>query len=85
MASGTPCILTPGVAVADGLSDLGAALVPEPDPQSIANAIDRLFSSPETAAETGSRGRAHALKEFSMDTMGTRLVELYSRIQKLRS
>jgi glycosyltransferase involved in cell wall biosynthesis len=85
LASGTPCILTPGVAVAEGLQDLGAALVPNADSQSIAEAIDRLFSSPETASEIGSRGRAHAVREFSMDTMGLRLVDLYSRLGRDKS
>jgi glycosyltransferase involved in cell wall biosynthesis len=85
LAAGVPCILTPGVAVAAGLHELGAALVPDPVPEAVAEAVHRLFSSPDVAAEIGALGRAHALTEFSMDTMGARLEALYSRIRRAKS
>ena len=80
LAAGVPSILTPGVAVAEGLRELGAALVADPAPEAIASAVNVIFSSPEAALQLGMRGRAHALMEFSMDTMGARLAGLYARI-----
>lgn len=84
LASGVPCILTPGVAVADQLDLHGAALVPAADPHAISGAIDSIFGSPELAAALGARGHAHATQEFSMDTMGMRLLSLYTSIANAR-
>ncbi len=80
MATGLPCVLTPGVAISEGLQESRAALVPDSSVDSISAAFDVLLSTPDLALEIGNNGRSHAFREFEMNTMGERLKALYQSL-----
>jgi glycosyltransferase involved in cell wall biosynthesis len=80
LIAGRPCIVGSGVAIADTIARAGAGLVTEPDPSSIANALDRLLGDEALCREMGVHAKELADREYSSGLMAKRLVELYSNI-----
>jgi len=77
MAAGLPVISTrhSGIPelVQDGVTGL---LVPERDPEALAQALRQLALSPERWAEMGRRGRAVVEQEYDVKVLNDRLVEV---------
>jgi glycosyltransferase involved in cell wall biosynthesis len=83
MATGRPVITcdTPGCreTVRDGVNGL---LVPPRDPQALARAIETLLAAPAQMAEMGKAGRAMAERDFSVESVVSRTLEVYDRAFK---
>jgi len=81
MAAGCACVasLVPGVegVLEDGVNGL---LVPESDPQALAQALARLLESPAYAAELGRQARQRALQAHGRDLMTQRYEDLLAAL-----
>lgn len=85
MASGKPVVasnLRSGVTYVclDGVNGL---VVPVGDSAGLANALNRLLSSPEMARKLGENGRARALSEFSSQVMLRGYMDLFRSLVQL--
>ena len=81
MAAGKPVIASrvgpmPEM-VEDGVSGL---LVPPTDPVALADAVDRLMSSPELSLRMGQRGQELAAKRFSISSAVQSMENLYRAV-----
>jgi glycosyltransferase involved in cell wall biosynthesis len=63
--------------VKDGVNGL---LVPPKDPASLSHAIAKLLQDPSLRAQMGASGREIVLKEFSVDRISRKTLELYSEL-----
>jgi glycosyltransferase involved in cell wall biosynthesis len=79
LSAGLPCVLGRGVAVAARAADAGAALAVDPQPEAVAQALDRLLRDPAELERMSSRAQALAKQEYSVSAMVTRLSALYRR------
>jgi glycosyltransferase involved in cell wall biosynthesis len=77
-AAGLPIVTTdtPGCREIVHTEDNGI-LVPPRDERALAQALERLIGDPELRARMGSRGRARAEREFSLETVIEQTVALY--------
>lgn len=79
MASGVPVVTTAvnGLreAVVDGITGL---VVPERDPQSLADALARLLDDPGLGARLGRAGRRHVIERYSLAASTAHLRRLFS-------
>jgi glycogen synthase len=66
-----------GEAVADGET---GHLVPEDDPEALANALLTLLRDPDRAAAMGRAGRARAMREFDHDAHVDAYADIYARL-----
>lgn len=57
-----------------------ALLVPEKDPDAIADAVAALLQDPERARRMGEAGRRYALKKFDQNRLADQWVEIYSNL-----
>lgn len=80
LLAGLPCILGIGVAIASEAAIAGAAIAVAPDAESVARALRELLGDSDRCAQMSVRARELALREYSTETMGKRLVALYERI-----
>lgn len=80
MAAGLPCLLGRGVAIAADAERAGAALLCDPQPESIAAGLRRLADDAGLREATGAAARAHAGSAYSAEAMARNLIALYSRI-----
>lgn len=80
MAAGLACIVGHGVAIAEAVAGARAGLATEPDPKSIAGALDELLAQDKLRQEMGARGRELAEREYSPMLMASRLHDLYADI-----
>ncbi len=55
-------------------------LVPERDPEALAQALIRLLRNPELRHTLGQQARRHYLRHFSTESVGRRLADLYHRL-----
>lgn len=78
LASGSPMISTdwPG---SDEIIRHGETgfLTPIGDPEALAQRLVWMFDRPESAARAGENGRRHCAGNFSVETVGARLIECY--------
>lgn len=77
LASGLPCVVGRGVALAQQVQQAGAGLATDPDPLSISKAIAALLGSPTQRLAMSQAARRLAHDEFSAATMAIRLATLY--------
>nr|WP_269327174.1 glycosyltransferase [Kineosporia mesophila] len=77
LAAGVPSICTVSCGVADLLATDDAALVIEPGADQLTAALGLLLSDPRRRAEMAETARHTATKRFSMQTVGTQLLESY--------
>lgn len=70
--SGLPIVATRVGAVPTMISDGVSGFLVEPDPTEIADRIERVFERPEL----GESARAHFLKEYAIDVVGARWLEV---------
>lgn len=85
MQAGVPCILSKGVAIAQQAQEAGAALVVEPTPIEIVQALDHLLRDEAHCRIISARARGMAQREFSADVMADRLSTLYQRITTFKT
>ena len=81
LLAGLPVILGQGVAIAHEVFEAGAGLVVPPLPNDIARALERLLTDEPWRREMGRRARAFAEREYSTETMASRLIDLYEEIR----
>lgn len=65
------------------LPDVTGLLVPPRDPESLADALEKLVQSPELRRDLGKRGRALVLEHFSMKRVSDAFLEAYERSYEL--
>jgi len=80
LASGVPCVVSRGVAIAPEIGAAGAGIVVESNPQSIAAGLENLLAQKGSLAKMSAAAKALAARDFSLDTMGERLEALYRRV-----
>jgi glycosyltransferase involved in cell wall biosynthesis len=81
LASGTPLVATPaggiGAVVQDGRT---AVIVPERNAAALAEAIDRLLSSPELRAAIGAAARRSAIEQHGWARVAEQFEAIYDRV-----
>lgn len=77
MAAALPVIVSKGVALGSVIAEHRCGVVAERDPESLAEALHYLLTSPSEASAMGSRGRAVAAKQ-TWDAVALRLEDLYA-------
>jgi len=86
MAAGKPIVATriggTDEVIQDGQTGL---LVPPADPESLAQAIQRVLTDRLLAQRLGAEARARVRKEFSAETVAARTVEIYEELMKRSS
>ena len=80
LASGLPCLLTPGVAVASEVAAAGAGWVVEPQTSALAEALRLIISGRPALAEMSQTAGTLAAERYSIDAMGAQLKQLYTEI-----
>jgi glycosyltransferase involved in cell wall biosynthesis len=81
MAAGLPVISTPLGGIPEMVQpDVNGELVPERDPESLCDAMERLISDPEKARRFGDTGRKIAHEKFSIETSARQLQELFGNL-----
>jgi glycosyltransferase involved in cell wall biosynthesis len=80
LMAGLPCVLGKGVAIADEVTDAGAGLAVEPNPESIAQGLRAVLADDSLRASMASRAAMLAREKYSVDAMGLGLVQLYEGI-----
>ena len=80
MLAGLPCVLAPGVAIADGAAAAGGAIVAGPDAACLALALRRVVKDEPLRRDMGRRARDHAQSAYATEAMGERLEALYRHI-----
>ena len=84
IAAGVPVVTTAAGGVPDVVSDGEAALVPVEDARALAEAMRKVFSSPELAARRAGAALQRLQTEFSLDPWLDRYDALYERLIKAR-
>jgi glycosyltransferase involved in cell wall biosynthesis len=85
LSAGLPCVLGRGVALAEQASRVGAGVVVDPDPESIAEGLRRYLVDPGARRVAGAAAVTLFRQDFSLERMGERLVSLYRSILDARS
>ena len=85
LAAGLPCVLGRGVALSDVASQASAAVVVDPDSESIATGLSHFLVDPCARQAAGLAAVALFQEEFSLERMGERLEALYRSILEVRS
>jgi glycosyltransferase involved in cell wall biosynthesis len=80
LLAGLPCVLGKGVAIAEEVAQAGAGIATSIEPKEIAQALQMLLDDENRRTQMGRRAAALAKERYSLEAMGTRLKELYSRI-----
>ena len=80
LAAGVPCVLSPGVAIADKVAEWGAGEVADMTPRATADALAVYLNSPQARTAASAAAKRLALAEYSTDVMGERLMTLYRGI-----
>ncbi|MDP3791611.1 MAG: glycosyltransferase [Candidatus Omnitrophota bacterium] len=60
---------------------LNGLLIPEKDPEAIADAIDYILSNPDKAGELGSNARSRVCERFSLSAMVKKYESVYGKIR----
>src|ERR1035437_2131663 len=86
MASGLPCLTTPGVALAEEVQARAAdvLMVVPPEVRPLAAALDQLLGDAALRAQLGANAKRMAAEQFTVLAMGTALRKLYEEILQRR-
>lgn len=79
LSVGTPTVVTTGVHIRDLLERNGAAAVVEPNPEALAEAVERLITKPGDAVMLSRQGRQLVERELTMASVLERLESIYAR------
>ena len=82
LMAGLPCVLGQGVAIARDVSAAGAGLAVAPDAASIAAGLRQVLADEPGRIAMGVAALRLAQEKYSVKSMGTNLVALYSEILK---
>ena len=77
MAAGVPVISTTTGGIPELLGDGAGILVPPEDSKALADAIEQLMKDPELRYKIGAKGKEKVKKEFAIDSVVTKMVELF--------
>ena len=77
MSAGLPTIITSSCEIAQMVRDPEALLVTDGSTESIAQAIRALLADPDLRRGLGARGQQEAARNFSIDAVGTALLNAY--------
>jgi glycosyltransferase involved in cell wall biosynthesis len=80
MACGVPAIVSDRVGVAERLASAKGGDVVTCDPTDVAEALRRVLSDPDRAAEMGQRGKQLVTAEFTWDRVAGQLAAVYQRV-----
>jgi glycosyltransferase involved in cell wall biosynthesis len=83
LGAGLPCIVSRQVAISNEIAKAGAGVVSETDPASIAACISSVMLNRNDYDGMSMAARSLALENFSTETMGVRLEQLYQSIASL--
>jgi glycosyltransferase involved in cell wall biosynthesis len=84
LASGLPCVLGEGVAIATDVRDARAGIVVAPHAAAIADGLRRIVADPAEIARMSQRAKRLAHERFSTAAMGAALKQLYVDILSRR-
>jgi len=82
LLAGLPCVLGRGVAIADDVERAGAGVAVDVTPTAIATAVASMLENEAERVRMGANARRIAIGEYSLATMGRRLVDLYAQIAR---
>lgn len=80
LSAGLPCVVGRGVAISPAVEDAGAGKAVGTDAESIAEGVKHYLASKDIRHKAGEAARELAMREFSVEKMGERLVALYESI-----
>lgn len=80
LQAGLPVVLGEGVALSGLATRHGAGRTVQPTPEAIAEGLRAYLNDPQARERAASCARELAVREFSLDTMGARLQQLYAAI-----
>jgi|SRR5579872_196782 len=80
MAAGVPVVACDVGGNPELVSNETGLLVPPNDPESLAEAISKLLSDPDSRIELGRNAKRHAQENFTIDRMRSRHEELYEEL-----
>lgn len=81
LGAGAPCVVSHGVAVSREVVAHGAGLAVAPEPAPVAAALRQLLGDDRLRAEMSRNALQLAESEYSLETMGSRLIELYESVR----
>ena len=82
LVCGTPVVTTRGVDIWPELEASGGAIIADPTPVSLADAIAVLLGDPPHARRMGAHGREWCVRNLSPDIVGGRYEEFYRRLSR---
>ena len=77
MACGIPVVVTPGVGLANAISDAGAGLVAEGEPEALAAALTTLAKDPRRRSAMGRAGEGLARSQFDWGGIAAQMEAVY--------
>jgi glycosyltransferase involved in cell wall biosynthesis len=77
-----PVVITPGVDLAEHVTESGGGLVVEPTAAGVAPALDRLLGDPDAARAMGARARERARTAFAWEAVAERLEAMYAAVTR---
>lgn len=80
LAGGVPVLVTPGVALADVITQQQLGYVSALDVNAIASTIEQILSHPEQMREMGDRARQFIINNYRWDTIAEKMVSVYQNI-----
>ncbi len=78
LSIGLPCVLGEGVAVASRVAEVGAGLSVLPNAVAVAEGVLAFMLNPDALAKARIQAKQLAVSDYGVDTMGDRLLDLYS-------
>jgi glycosyltransferase involved in cell wall biosynthesis len=77
LASGTPALVTPGVALADLVKSQNLGWVVKLETDAIAATIQEIIESPDTIKQKGARATEYVIENYSWGTIAVSLLKIY--------
>ncbi|QOV23351.1 glycosyltransferase [Anabaenopsis elenkinii] len=81
LAGGIPALVTPGVALADMITQQQLGYVTELNINAIASTIEQILSHPQKMREMGDRARQFILDNYTWDSVAAKMAAVYQDIQ----
>lgn len=82
LSAGVPVIVTPGVALANLVTQQNLGYVTEFDVNDIAASIQQALDYPHQAKEMGDRARKFICENYTWDCIASKLISIYANINK---
>lgn len=85
LAAGVPCVVTPGVAIAEDIVTAGAGVVVDANATAVAAGILHFLRSDEVRENASYAAQELAGREYSRERLGQRLMDMYENIGAIRN